>query len=189
MCIFPCNYCSSLLAHVLLMCDSPIWYQPISARSHCCITVWCLTLWYPCDINVISQWWHHTVRCMWHHCDNVITSHVDWDMHYYRCYLKEVKVQFKCLQLLDSIIRPTHVVIWSDILFPHNHLYRSKCSLSWIADRSLHLNKGGCRMALVLWEEKNVTINSGRLNWNQRATESEGYKLCDEVTEHLELHT
>ena len=48
-----------------------------SVRGHSVATVWCLKVWGPSDINVISQWWHHSVRCMWHHCDNVITSRVD----------------------------------------------------------------------------------------------------------------
>ena len=44
-----------------------------------CPMVCCLTVWGPCDINVISQWWQHSVRCLWHHYDTSMTSRVDWE--------------------------------------------------------------------------------------------------------------
>ena len=40
-----------------------------SVRGHNVITVWCLTVWYrgPYHINVISQWWYHSVIMSWPH--------------------------------------------------------------------------------------------------------------------------
>ena len=71
-------FCSQLVTE----CQCPRLTLVTSVRGHSVVTAWCLTVWSPCDINVISQWWHHNVRCMWHHWDNVMTSRVDWSCQY-----------------------------------------------------------------------------------------------------------
>ena len=72
------------LAHtyVTLASFTDIWYDmSTSMWGHSDVTAWCLTVWGTCDIDVVSQWWHHSVRCLWHHCNNVMTSHVNWGPH------------------------------------------------------------------------------------------------------------
>ena len=80
MCIFPHVITASACLRTHYSCIIRWYDMSTSVQGHSVVTVWCLTGWHPCDFNVISQWWHHCVRCAWHHCDAVMASCVDWVM-------------------------------------------------------------------------------------------------------------